>query len=112
MNRYAAPCGIATDGVENGDAAISKHEVAARVRFSCRGPQSFQSGAPVVTRQVYEQRRLAALTEWRRHCGLIEVRACVGMSTTPRRLRPDPRSVHSLGKLRKYGHGLPNSVIV
>jgi transposase-like protein len=49
-----------------GDAAVSKYEDAAEVQLSSRpGPQPFQSGAASLTRQIYKQRRTAALAEWR-----------------------------------------------
>ena len=50
---------------ESGDAAVSKHQDVAKVLLSSSpGAQPFQSGAPSVTRQVYKQRRSAALAEW------------------------------------------------
>jgi hypothetical protein len=49
-----------------GDAAVSKYEDAAEVQFSSRPAHNhFNQERHLVTRQIYKQRRTAALAEWR-----------------------------------------------
>jgi hypothetical protein len=51
-----------------GDAAVSTSEDAAEAQLSSRPVHTlFNQERHLVTRQVYEQRRSAALAEWRTH---------------------------------------------